>query len=417
MLVHLLALTLVRCGAHDVQDDIAALVQSTNTFDEDAQGGLASPIHSSETIQEYLGKYGIPVEQHSTTTDDGYVLGIFRMPRPGAPALLLQHGILCSSWHWLINSPSIAPAIQLYYAGYDVWLTNSRGNTYSRKHARISPFSRDFWQFSFADMGRHDVPANIQYILEQTGRSSLTFLGWSQGTTQFFVSMTDARLKSYIERTVNLFVALAPVTWMQHQSSGLLATLTHLPYGFLEPLFPYGFATHKSSQKIICRLTGGRICKIGMGFVFGQSHLDTAAAILNFTAHFPAGVSAKDLIHYSQLIRSGRFCDYDYTTSGNATQNNDSSMFARDYDMASIMVPTALFISQNDDMGDVEDNNHLIQQIGTANPALVYKRVFPGFSHATYFTGTEAAFQTWFPDLQDLLQKYSLQNTLRPAFV
>lgn len=56
------------------------------------------PISPNETIPEYLGKYGIPVEEHWATTEDGYILEIFRLPRPNAPVLLVQHGLLCSAW-------------------------------------------------------------------------------------------------------------------------------------------------------------------------------------------------------------------------------------------------------------------------------------------------------------------------------
>lgn len=32
-------------------------------------------------------------------------------------------------------------------AGYDVWLTNVRGNTYSRAHVTLDPSDKDFWEF------------------------------------------------------------------------------------------------------------------------------------------------------------------------------------------------------------------------------------------------------------------------------
>ena len=38
-------------------------------------------------------------------------------------------------------------AILLAAKGYDVWLGNSRGNRYSRTHARLSPKSAQFWKF------------------------------------------------------------------------------------------------------------------------------------------------------------------------------------------------------------------------------------------------------------------------------
>ena len=32
--------------------------------------------------------------------------------------------------------------------GYDVWLGNLRGNTYSRKHAYLDPKEKTYWDFS-----------------------------------------------------------------------------------------------------------------------------------------------------------------------------------------------------------------------------------------------------------------------------
>lgn len=39
-------------------------------------------------------------------------------------------------------------AYMLAKKGYDVWLGNARGNTYSRKHKSLDPEKRPFWDWT-----------------------------------------------------------------------------------------------------------------------------------------------------------------------------------------------------------------------------------------------------------------------------
>ena len=53
--------------------------------------------------------------------------------------------------------------------GFDVWLGASRGCKYSRKHQRLDPDKdKEFWNYSWEEMGDYDIPAFIDYILNQT---------------------------------------------------------------------------------------------------------------------------------------------------------------------------------------------------------------------------------------------------------
>lgn len=64
------------------------------------------------------------------------------------PAVYLQHGLLCSSADWVMGIPSKSLGYILADAGYDVWLGNYRGNTYSRRHCEHDPSNNKFWEFS-----------------------------------------------------------------------------------------------------------------------------------------------------------------------------------------------------------------------------------------------------------------------------
>ena len=54
--------------------------------------------------------------------------------------------------------------------GYDVWLGNSRGAPYSNTNIRDGEWSlKERWDFSWATMGRYDLPAIIDEIILLTG--------------------------------------------------------------------------------------------------------------------------------------------------------------------------------------------------------------------------------------------------------
>ena len=127
------------------------------------------------------------------TTSDGYELTVFRIPGLSSeadsnttkPPILMQHGILDSANCWIVNYPEVAPVFVAARAGYDVWLGNSRGNTYSLGHTTLDPNhdEKEYWDFSWYEMGQYDLPAVIDYIQTSTGGQKVAYIGHSQGTT------------------------------------------------------------------------------------------------------------------------------------------------------------------------------------------------------------------------------------------
>jgi len=83
-------------------------------------------------ITQLIQSKGYVCEEHKVTTSDGYILGVYRIPRgrnsspsatPGRP-VLLQHGLLDAGTSWVINFPEQSLGFILADAGYDVWIGN-----------------------------------------------------------------------------------------------------------------------------------------------------------------------------------------------------------------------------------------------------------------------------------------------------
>lgn len=106
-------------------------------------------------------------EEYYAITKDGYILKVFRVNHrntpEGAPVVFMQHGIVDSADAWLVHTESSAPAFNLAREGYDVWLGNNRGNIYSRSHLKLDEKrdAEEFYDFTWAEMGLYDLPAQI----------------------------------------------------------------------------------------------------------------------------------------------------------------------------------------------------------------------------------------------------------------
>ena len=62
--------------------------------------------------------------------------------------------------------------------------SNSRGNTWSRRHESLTPEDARFWDFSWDEMAAYDLPAVIDHVLAATGRAQLAYVGVSEALLQ-----------------------------------------------------------------------------------------------------------------------------------------------------------------------------------------------------------------------------------------
>lgn len=99
---------------------------------------------------------------------------------------------------------------------------NSRGTTQSRAHVNLTTDDPLFWNFSFNEIGLYDLPAIIDYILNETGEKKLNYIGHSQGTSILFVLLSER--PEYNDK-INKFIAYAPIAYVGNVQSPIIRAL------------------------------------------------------------------------------------------------------------------------------------------------------------------------------------------------
>ena len=283
-------------------------------FDSHAvHGGDRSDAHRS--FEQICEENGFAFEVHEVTTDDGYILNVFRIPgmlsehyhstHAEKPPVLLQHGLFDSAYCWIVNYADVAPAFVAARAGYDVWLGNSRGNTFSRAHTHLDPdHDKEFWNYTWQDMGAKDLPPVIDMIQKKTDGQKVAYVGHSQGTTQMFSALSEN--SAYFEDKVPIFVAVGPVTKISHTGAQLFSFTSHfydevVDTADLLGIHEIGGANwyDKAATNLFC-VHIPEFCEVlSELFVTDNPDLDDNDRFAVYAAHSPNGTSMKDVMHYT----------------------------------------------------------------------------------------------------------------------
>ncbi|XP_055375835.1 uncharacterized protein LOC129608376 [Condylostylus longicornis] len=311
---------------------------------------------------ELIHKYNYPIETHIVTTQDDYILTIHRIPNPGKQTILLLHGLLDSSAAFVLMGPNISLAYLLYDKNFDVWLGNSRGNKYSRKHKKLKSNDSKFWNFSWHEIGIYDLPAIIEYIENITQIQKLYIVGHSQGATAFFVMCA---MRPEMNEKILLMNAFAPITFIHHIRTPFIQNIKNYlkssKSNSVNEIMPRGWLMEKS--KCFQRFIYKKIC---MEFIFTligkdveQFNETMLPVIFN---HIPAGGSIKQLQHYFQNYEQKKFQCYDYGTKLNQIYYGQSQPLI--YNLSNIKAPVILYYGINDYIAAEEDVRLLYKNLG-----------------------------------------------------
>eukprot|EP00696_Hemimastix_kukwesjijk_P012827 gnl/Hemi2/26149_TR8777_c0_g1_i1.p1 gnl/Hemi2/26149_TR8777_c0_g1~~gnl/Hemi2/26149_TR8777_c0_g1_i1.p1 ORF type:complete len:455 (+),score=142.62 gnl/Hemi2/26149_TR8777_c0_g1_i1:181-1545(+) len=353
------------------------------------------PTEADLRVPQLAAHHGFACEEHVATTTDGFSLTMHRLCLPGAdltdvdnaaaspkPAILLHHGLMQSSAVWLMNSRHNSLPFVLVDAGFDVWLGNNRGNSYT--HSRYFPAENPkAWDWTFAEMGEFDLNAEISYILSHTKCPKLTYIGHSQGSTQAFAGLS---LTPGLGDKMNLFVALSPAVFLKCPSSILLRVLSGLPTSWFRQLSgPTSFLPMMSRWRAVflkfCKsgwaLAGLLMFYCGLGWT--DKNLDTSRLGVMF-AHTPDASSTKTLAHFLQIIYDNEFHAMDLGEADNVKRYGTPT--PPHYNLSDIRCPVAMFYGGGDDLLDVEKLAKVVQP--------VYLQRDEEYIHMDYLWGLDA---------------------------
>lgn len=82
-----------------------------------------------------------------------------------------------------------------------------------------------YFHNSWHEIGYYDLPALIDYIVEKTGNPDMHYIGYSQGTTAFFVMASER--PEYNDKIKGM-VCLAPIAYLGNHRSPLLKCVVPL---------------------------------------------------------------------------------------------------------------------------------------------------------------------------------------------
>ena len=338
------------------------------------------------SIDAILVKYGYPVEKHDVRTEDGYVLRMFRIPSTG-PAVFLMHGLLGSADDYVIAGPGSGLAYLLADQGYDVWMGNARGCKHSRRHVRLKPSDAQFWDFSWHEIGLYDLPAMIDFVLRKRNMKYLKYVGHSQGTTAFFVMVSE---KPEYNAKISVMIALSPVAYMSKVRSPIVRLLspgTSIWHGVSKNLGLYEFLPDNKVMSALKLLTCGTgpivtiLCSNVLfmiaGFDFEQLNVTNLPVIYG---HMPSGASMKQFVHYGQGLISEDFRKFDYGSEENMKRYG--SKVAPRYALDKIAAPVCLFYSDADWLAHPGDVEQLRKRL--RNVVASYKIPHEQFNHMDF---------------------------------
>ncbi|KAJ5074036.1 sterol esterase tgl1 [Anaeramoeba ignava] len=336
-------------------------------------------------FRDFVMKKGYPLEQFVVQTKDNYFLQLHRIPcgreeykeqqeklfsqenfeqekqeprerrKEPKPVAFFMHGFMQSSASYVAAKKKVGLAFLLADLGYDCWFGNHRGNSYSDRHQDLGVKDDLFWDYSIDELIQLDAPTLINFVLDKTHNKSVTYIGFSQGTTVGFGAFS---FYPELSSKINLFVSLAPCGVVKNPHTWFFKLVTKLPGKYIHLLFGKQ-AMIREISKVFLKYTSiewfSFIIQICMSILFKwtNKYLDQKNMPV-YCQQLYSPTSVKLCRHWFSILRTGPIHMFDYENEYENKKHYGTSKPPL-YDLSKIKCPIALYYGENDNLINITE--------------------------------------------------------------
>ncbi|XP_059706784.1 LOW QUALITY PROTEIN: putative lysosomal acid lipase/cholesteryl ester hydrolase [Haemorhous mexicanus] len=337
-------------------------------------------------ISQKILFHGYPSQEYEVMTEDGNFLSLNRIPHgrggaglsgPGTQVLIV-HGLCLDGGDWVDNFPESSLAFILADTGHNIWIGNSRGSSWSRRHRSLSTASEEFWDFSLRQLGC-GWP-----LIKKQPQEQLFYVGHAQGSFLGFIAFSSL---PHLAKKIKLFFALAPVYTFHHVQSPVLK-LAFLPDLLLKEMFGTRelvlvprkeklLLVEKCSRPLEAEACANIIFLVGG---FDRNNLNTSRLDV-YISHFPDYTSVKNLLHWGQTAKTTEFKQFDCGLRNMEKYNQPPF-----HQLEAMRVPVALWSGGHDWVTPREETQRLLAHLSN----VVHHEHFPNWKHFDHHWGLNA---------------------------
>ncbi|EEF50924.1 triacylglycerol lipase 2 precursor [Ricinus communis] len=342
--------------------------------------------------------HGYKCQEIEVTTKDGYILSLQRIPEGRAGGggntkrqpVIIQHGVLVDGMTWLLNSPEQDLPLILADKGFDVWIANTRGTRFCRRHTSLQPDDPEFWNWSWDELVAFDLPAVFDYVYAHTGQQ-IHYVGHSLGTLIALASFSEGLLVDKVKSAA----LLSPIAYLSHMNTALGVIAAKAFVGEVTTLFGLAEFNPKGEQvglflQALCAYPGVD-CYDLLTAVTGHNCCLNASTVDLFLMNEPQSTSTKNMVHLGQTVRDGVLEKYNY---GNPEYNmmHYGEATPPIYNLSNIPRSLPIFMSYGgqDALSDVRDVQQLLDSFKYHDVDKLTVQYIKDYGHADFIMGVNA---------------------------